>query len=169
MQPKGFLTKLGMAPGRVSVVTTASPRFGDATFTKAFNRMGFARIDRLVNNRDIVPLLPPEQIGFTHIGNEILLNQTTNSVTNCNPKFKSSRDGSCSSFSKFPVIASEPSKLIESHNVYLGVQLGDLGCVAPTPTASPTPQPTEEEEDDDLQTKSVATFPAFEKGPTFIS
>jgi hypothetical protein len=132
MQPNGFLRRMGMTANRVSVVTTASPRFGDETFVRRFQDLRFARVDRIANDKDMVPLLPPEQIGFRHVGREILLNQDTNGPIKCPSRFKSRRDGTCSRATKLPMLLAEPSLWVDSHNVYLGIRLGDQGCI-PTP------------------------------------
>jgi len=46
--------------------TFASPRVGDSTFATTFNGLGLASW-RIVNVRDIVPYLPPEFVGFSHV------------------------------------------------------------------------------------------------------
>jgi hypothetical protein len=44
----------------------ASPAVGDSTFTTAFNGLGLTSW-RVVNAPDLVPKLPPQLLGFTHV------------------------------------------------------------------------------------------------------
>jgi kumamolisin len=46
--------------------TFASPRVGDSTFVSTFNGLGLTSW-RIVNTPDIVPYLPPEHLGFSHV------------------------------------------------------------------------------------------------------
>jgi hypothetical protein len=55
--------------------TFASPLVGDSTFAAAFNGLGLASW-RIVNAPDIVPNLPPEILGFTHINTLQLYNSS---------------------------------------------------------------------------------------------
>ena len=57
------------------ICTFASPFVGDGTFASAFNALGLTSW-RVVNQPDIVPKIPPEILGFTHINSEQLLNST---------------------------------------------------------------------------------------------
>jgi len=47
------------------ICTFASPRVGDATFVGAFNALGLQSW-RFANTSDVVPLLPPQFLGFEH-------------------------------------------------------------------------------------------------------
>jgi hypothetical protein len=51
--------------GPRALYTFASPRVGDAAFAAAF---GLPRAPRLVHNQDLVPRLPPPDMGFKHVG-----------------------------------------------------------------------------------------------------
>jgi hypothetical protein len=55
--------------------TFASPFVGDSTFASAFNGLGLTSW-RIVNAPDIVPNLPPEILGFTHINTLQLCNSS---------------------------------------------------------------------------------------------
>jgi hypothetical protein len=55
--------------------TFASPFVGDSTFATAFNGLGLSSW-RIVNAPDIVPNLPPEILGFTHINTLQLYNSS---------------------------------------------------------------------------------------------
>ena len=57
--------------------TFASPFVGDSTFAGAFNGLGLTSW-RIVNAPDIVPNLPPEILGFTHINTLQLYNSSGN-------------------------------------------------------------------------------------------
>jgi hypothetical protein len=46
--------------------TFASPRVGDTAFANAFNALGLTSW-RIVNVPDLVPKLPPEFFGFSHV------------------------------------------------------------------------------------------------------
>jgi predicted chitinase len=48
------------------ICTFASPRVGDSTFVGAFNALGLQSW-RFANTSDIVPLLPPQFLGFEHV------------------------------------------------------------------------------------------------------
>jgi triacylglycerol lipase len=58
-----------------ALCTFASPYVGDQTFAAVFNGLGLTSW-RIVNLPDIVPNLPPAILGFTHVGNEQVLNST---------------------------------------------------------------------------------------------
>jgi hypothetical protein len=57
--------------------TFASPFVGDSTFASAFDGLGLISW-RIVNSPDIVPKLPPEILGFTHINTLQLYNSSGN-------------------------------------------------------------------------------------------
>jgi len=72
--------------------TFGSPRVGDATFATGFsNEVGWTNHYRVVNNRDIVPHLPLEILGYHHICTEVWLH--SGKTTICN---QSGEDPSCS-------------------------------------------------------------------------
>jgi predicted chitinase len=48
------------------ICTFASPRVGDSTFVGAFNALGLQSW-RFANTSDIVPLIPPQFLGFEHV------------------------------------------------------------------------------------------------------
>jgi len=52
-----------------ALCTFASPLVGDSTFAAAFNGLGLTSW-RIVNAPDLVPMLPPEILGFTHVDTE---------------------------------------------------------------------------------------------------
>jgi hypothetical protein len=55
--------------------TFASPFVGDSTFASAFDGLGLTSW-RIVNSPDIVPKLPPEILGFTHVNTLQLYNSS---------------------------------------------------------------------------------------------
>jgi Lipase (class 3) len=57
--------------------TFASPLVGDSTFASAFDGLGLTSW-RIVNSPDIVPKLPPEILGFTHVNTLQLYNSSGN-------------------------------------------------------------------------------------------
>jgi predicted chitinase len=57
------------------ICTFASPRVGDSTFVGAFNALGLQSW-RFANTSDIVPLLPPQLLGFEHVNALISLSST---------------------------------------------------------------------------------------------
>ncbi len=57
------------------ICTFASPRVGDAAFAAAFNDLGLASW-RFANGPDLVPLLPPQLIGFRHVDTLLPLSST---------------------------------------------------------------------------------------------
>jgi predicted chitinase len=57
------------------ICTFASPRVGDSTFVGAFNALGMQSW-RFANTSDIVPLLPPQFLGFEHVDAFIPLSST---------------------------------------------------------------------------------------------
>jgi predicted chitinase len=57
------------------ICTFASPRVGDATFVGAFNALGLQSW-RFANTSDVVPLLPPQFLGFEHVDAFIPLSST---------------------------------------------------------------------------------------------
>jgi len=48
--------------------TYGSPRVGDRVFAQNFNNQFKGQSFRFVNNKDIVPRLPPRQAGYSHVG-----------------------------------------------------------------------------------------------------
>ena len=61
----------------LGLCTFASPFVGDATFASAFDGLGLTSW-RIVNSPDIVPKLPPEILGFTHVNTLQLYNSSGN-------------------------------------------------------------------------------------------
>jgi triacylglycerol lipase len=55
--------------------TFASPLVGDSTFAAAFNALGLTSW-RIVNAPDLVPMLPPQFLGFAHVNTEQRFNST---------------------------------------------------------------------------------------------
>jgi len=73
------------SPHKIHLVTLGSPRFGDARFVarladevKKLEAMDKCSIQRVVHNDDIVPTVPPQVLGFEHVGG--LLRLTENSA-----------------------------------------------------------------------------------------
>lgn len=62
--------------------TFASPFVGDSTFAAVFNDLQLTSW-RIVNAQDIVPMLPPEILGFTHVATE----QKFSSIGKVRPSF----------------------------------------------------------------------------------
>jgi triacylglycerol lipase len=48
--------------------TFGQPRTGDRTFERNFNADFKSRAFRFVNNNDIVPRVPPRELGYSHVG-----------------------------------------------------------------------------------------------------
>jgi triacylglycerol lipase len=48
--------------------TFGQPRTGDRTFERIFNLDFKARAFRFVNNNDVVPRVPPRELGYSHVG-----------------------------------------------------------------------------------------------------
>lgn len=64
-----FALRMQEAPPRVSgVYTYGQPRVGDAAFAEAYDRLLRPVHWRVVNHRDLVPRLPPREMGFRHSG-----------------------------------------------------------------------------------------------------
>jgi hypothetical protein len=128
LQPDGFLTRVGFAPDRISLVGIAGPRFADGLFASRLAQIQLRQAARLVNDNDPVPLVPFEQIGYRHSGKEILIDPGSNTMTTCSSLFRSTRDGTCSSAFKLPTVTGFPRTMMEAHNHYLGIALGDNAC-----------------------------------------
>jgi triacylglycerol lipase len=56
--------------------TFGSPRVGDRLFAQNFNNQFKNQSFRVVNNRDIVPRLPPHQTGYSHVGTFLYLSDS---------------------------------------------------------------------------------------------
>lgn len=56
-------------PENLSIYTVGCPRIGNPTFAYYVDSTGIA-VHRSVNDRDIVPHLPPQAVGFLHPGVE---------------------------------------------------------------------------------------------------
>ena len=50
------------------IYTFGQPRAGDFTFAKIFNAVLKDKMFRMVNNNDVVTRLPPQVVGFSHVG-----------------------------------------------------------------------------------------------------
>ncbi|MBE9029118.1 lipase family protein [filamentous cyanobacterium LEGE 11480] len=58
------------------VYTFGCPRIGDRHFAMQYNRKLYNQTFRLVNHRDIVAQLPPNELGYTHVGQLIYFDET---------------------------------------------------------------------------------------------
>lgn len=73
----GALATLGAArytieKGACGLYTFGSPRVGDKTFASAFPvKTAF----RIINNKDLVPRIPPRALGYKHVGDPIFIDQ----------------------------------------------------------------------------------------------
>ncbi|KAL4459318.1 hypothetical protein ABPG74_017931 [Tetrahymena malaccensis] len=101
------------------VHTFGSPRVGNQAFAEYYNQL-IPQTARVVNNQDIVPHLPPNKIGYYHVGTEIWLDKEFNQQKDCQPFIE---DNSCSKSVKSIV-----SYSFFDHVNYLG---NDTGCKAP--------------------------------------
>jgi triacylglycerol lipase len=57
------------------IYTFGTPRVGDRNFALQFNRRLYRHTFRLVNHKDVVPHLPPRELGYAHAGQLIYFNQ----------------------------------------------------------------------------------------------
>lgn len=58
------------------VYTFGCPRIGDRHFAMQYNRKLYDCTFRLVNHRDIVAQLPPNELGYTHVGQLVYFDAT---------------------------------------------------------------------------------------------
>jgi hypothetical protein len=59
-----------------AVFTFASPRVGDGTWNTVYNQLGLNDVTlRFVYYHDIVPLLPPTDAGYVHVGRPVFISQ----------------------------------------------------------------------------------------------
>jgi len=64
-----WLASQGRAAAVAGIVTVGQPRVGDRVFTRWYDGQGLtAKHLRFVNDRDIVPCVPPAGLGYDHIG-----------------------------------------------------------------------------------------------------
>ncbi|KAI7872515.1 lipase [Spinellus fusiger] len=90
--------------------TYGAPRVGDANFAYYFTSTGIS-LERTVNNRDIVPHLPPQSFGFLHAGIEYWITKDQNVVKVCDTSLDS---GDCSN-------SIVPFTNIHNHVAYFGI------------------------------------------------
>lgn len=76
-------SNLGIAQDRIRLVTFASPRVGDAKFSAWITQNHIGRSERIVQENDIVPHLPPLIFGFVHPEDEQYVFQNRE-VYDCN-------------------------------------------------------------------------------------
>jgi triacylglycerol lipase len=50
------------------IYSFGTPRVGDRNFALQFNRRLYRQTFRLVNHKDVVPQLPPRELGYAHVG-----------------------------------------------------------------------------------------------------
>jgi triacylglycerol lipase len=62
------------------IYSFGAPRLGDRDFALHFNRRLYAQTFRLVNHKDIVPHLPPLDLGYVHVGQLIYFNESGDRV-----------------------------------------------------------------------------------------
>ncbi|KAG2178215.1 hypothetical protein INT43_003468 [Umbelopsis isabellina] len=100
-------------PSNLAVYTFGEPRVGNPTFAQYATGTGLT-IDRSVNQRDIVPHLPPESFGFLHEGDEFWITDSSNDVYECDTTLDSS---SCSN-------SIVPFTSLIDHLSYFGINTG---------------------------------------------
>ncbi|KAI7872485.1 Alpha/Beta hydrolase protein [Spinellus fusiger] len=90
--------------------TYGGPRVGDANFAYYFSSTGIS-FERTVNNRDLVPHLPPQKFGFLHAGVEYWIDGNANNVRICDTSLDSR---SCSN-------SIVPFTSMADHVIYFGI------------------------------------------------
>eukprot|EP01065_Artemidia_motanka_P015398 TRINITY_DN1922_c0_g2_i1.p3 TRINITY_DN1922_c0_g2~~TRINITY_DN1922_c0_g2_i1.p3 ORF type:complete len:433 (+),score=151.14 TRINITY_DN1922_c0_g2_i1:129-1301(+) len=148
----------------VQLMSVAAPRSGDAQFMVQLH--GFLAASwRLTHNKDVVPHVPLQAMGFQHAGREIYSATTGPDFVVCDG---SGEDPKCSN-SCFGGLVPEPGQCtsIPDHLVYLGYELGfGSGCV----TSSLAAGQDEDGGDGDKLTKmDVAKVAAVLSLPLFIA
>jgi hypothetical protein len=109
------LKKLGY-PIR-EIVTFGAPKVGNRAFVEAFLKIFPQGVTRFVHNRDMVPHVPPKDMKFHHISNEIYEVDGGLKVCRVNSKKTWISDPECSS-------KVAPLRLsIKNHLTYLGVNV----------------------------------------------
>ncbi|KAI7872514.1 Alpha/Beta hydrolase protein [Spinellus fusiger] len=106
-----FQRDMRLTPQNLSIYTFGGPRVGDSNFAYYFASTGIS-LKRTINNRDIVPHLPPQSLGFLHPGTEYWIHN--NEVDICSSSFDSS---SCSN-------SVVPFTNIFDHLDYFGLSIG---------------------------------------------
>lgn len=59
------------------LITFGQPKTGSKKFCDHINSLTDFRYHRVVNNMDIVPMLPPRWTGYAHCGTEVYINRTS--------------------------------------------------------------------------------------------
>jgi len=102
------------------MINYGEPRVGDANFATYFKSLSIGTKNRVVNQKDIVPHLPAQIMGFHHIPTEIWMTSAKNFRVCDN----SGEDPTCSNSEAFELN-------IPDHTSYLGQNLEDgnpYGC-----------------------------------------
>jgi predicted lipase len=68
------LARMARFPGQCEVITFGSPRVGDKTFV-AWQGDRIVRSIRVVHDRDLIPCLPPANLGYVHVDKLLHLTQ----------------------------------------------------------------------------------------------
>lgn len=58
-------------PGQIQLFTYGAPRVGNKEYVAFLNNLAFNSVTRVTFNNDLVPLLPPQALGFFHHGKEL--------------------------------------------------------------------------------------------------
>lgn len=105
-----------VSPSRVALYTFGAPRLGNANFTRWAGAV-LQHSYRLTHQRDLVPHLPPNSLGFVHMPQEKWFSNATDplAVTHCNDTVEE-EDATCSNSVWTPVVS--------DHRLYLGIPTG---------------------------------------------
>lgn len=94
------------------VYTFGSPRVGDATWSSIYNQLGLsANTLRFVYYQDPVPLLPPTETGYVHVGRPVYISEGGTTCTE-----NDSQD-------EWPVCGSELSTIVDNGLCVVGEAL----------------------------------------------
>lgn len=104
-------------------VNFGSPRVGNKEFVESFNSYNISSY-RVTHNYDMVPHLPEEFLGYSHISNEIWYNEQNSEYKICDDDKE--EDNSCSN-SCAPLYCTSTS----DHLYYLNVSMGNDDIDAP--------------------------------------
>jgi len=99
------------------LITFGSPRVGNKNFAEYFNKYSFTTY-RVTHYYDMVPHVPEEILGFTHLSNEIWYNEENTEYKICNDLYE--EDSNCSN-SCSPIHCTSTS----DHMYYLNVTIGN--------------------------------------------
>ncbi|ORZ30200.1 Alpha/Beta hydrolase protein, partial [Catenaria anguillulae PL171] len=88
---------IGLDPAKVKLAVFHSPRVGNSEFSRLVSELGFAKVERVVQDNDIVAHVPGTWLGYEHIAGEKYV--VYDQVYAC----EGTEDPRCSA-SRFPVL-----------------------------------------------------------------